>query len=432
MKTLLLLAGRSKRFWPLHDKSLFPICGKTILEHQLDRLAKAGLKDVVLVGGKHNLETIRKRFPKYETIEQERLELGMRGALLSALPRLNNEPVLLVSGNDVIDPSGYASVIAAAKKKKSGALLARRVQQYFPGGYLKTDGDRITGITEKPGEGKEPSDFVNIVAHVHNDPQKLLTALKEGDESKDDGYEQALAKLFASENYIATPYDGLWQAIKYPWHLLPLLQLLLAEIKSSKIHRTADIHPTAVITGNVIIEEGTRVMPHAVIVGPCYIGKNCIIATSALVRGSSIGDYSVVGYCTEAKGSVWHSHVWTHMTYTGDSVIGENVSFGAGSVTGNFRLDEKLIESAVGGEKIATHLLKFGAVVGNNCRLGIHSSLDPGIKVGTGSFIASATHISADVADGRFARMKDGIVTVTENREKLPFPADREQFRGQI
>ena len=37
---------------------------------------------------------------------------------------------------------------------------------YFPGGYLTLEGGRVTSVVEKPGAGNEPSDLVNLVAHV--------------------------------------------------------------------------------------------------------------------------------------------------------------------------------------------------------------------------------------------------------------------------
>jgi bifunctional UDP-N-acetylglucosamine pyrophosphorylase / glucosamine-1-phosphate N-acetyltransferase len=139
MKTLLLVAGRSRRFWPLSEKALFPICGKPLLSHVIDRLREAGCADIIVVGGKHNLEEVRRLFPQLQTIEQEQLELGMRGALLSALPQIPGEDILLVSSNDVIEASAYRATVEAGKKT-DGALLAQRVTTYFPGGYLSTDG----------------------------------------------------------------------------------------------------------------------------------------------------------------------------------------------------------------------------------------------------------------------------------------------------
>ncbi|MEI8230534.1 MAG: NTP transferase domain-containing protein, partial [Candidatus Peregrinibacteria bacterium] len=266
MKVLLLLAGKSRRFWPLADKSLFPLCGKPLLAHQIDRLKAAGITDITLVGGAHNLANVRTLFPDLPIVEQENLGLGMRGALLSALPGVGNEPVLIVSGNDVIASEGYRLLLErAASDGVDGTILASRVTKYFPGGYLTLDGDRVKGIIEKPGEGKEPSDLVTIVAHIHKDPQRLLKALQETPAEPDDGYERALAVLFGEKVYHAVPYEGPWHPVKFPWHLLPLLEHLLHDVTAQQIHPSVQIHPTAVIQGNVRLEEGVRVFPHATI-----------------------------------------------------------------------------------------------------------------------------------------------------------------------
>ncbi|MCF7844772.1 MAG: NTP transferase domain-containing protein [Kiritimatiellales bacterium] len=433
MKVLLLIAGRSKRFWPLSEKTLFPACGTNLLEVTTSRLREAGLHEIILVGGAHNLEEVSDKYPEFPSIEQKDLELGMRGALLDALPQCGSESVMIVCVNDVIEPSAYKHLISAAKQSDTqGALLAQRVNRYFPGGYLEINENRITSIIEKPKQGSEPSDLVNIVAHVHNSASLLMEELKKIKDGTDDGYEQALDALFKTHNYRAVPYDGVWQAVKYPWHELELLSVLLKNVTSQQIHPSAKIHPSAVIDGPVIIEGGVKVFPFATIKGPCTIGKRSVVANNALVRDSSIGDDCVIGYASEVKSSILHSHVWTHSTYIGDSVIGSNVSFGAGSVTGNLRLDEAEIDSVVQGEKIKTGLTKFGTVIGNNCRLGIHSGINPGKKIGSGSFIGSHVLVEEDIPDSSFVNMKKGEVCVKPNRSQVPLPEERSGFRRKI
>jgi len=433
MKALLLLAGQSKRFWPLHEKSLFPVCGKTLLEIQVENLRAAGISEITLVGGRHNLKQAKLLCPDLHLIEQEDLSLGMRGALLSALPSTGKEPVMVVGGNDTVEPEAYKALMeAAAKKGTDGALLAKRVTTYFPGGYLKLNGERIETIVEKPGAGKEPSDLVTIVAHVHNNPSSLLMELLRASPTHDDGYEQALATLFKTKTYHAVPYEGQWLPVKYPWHLLPLLQHALKKIQKPSIHPTAVVHPTAVIDGNVILEEGVRVLAHATIVGPCIIGKRSIVANNALVRGSSVGPDCVVGYSTEIKSSILAAHVWTHMTYIGDSVIGSNVSFGGGTLTGNLRLDEQEISSLVGEAKVMTGLQKFGCIIGDGCRLGIRSALNPGIKIGQGTFVSSGVLVDRDIPEQSYVSMKGGEMTIRENRTTAPSPEARKEFKKGI
>lgn len=433
MKTLLLLAGQSTRFWPLTEKPLFPIAGKVLLQHIVDRLKEAGCDDIVFIGSKNNLEEARKIFPDSVMVEQEKLEQGMRGALLSSLPRVGNEAVLVIGANDVLNPEAYQMTIEKGQSA-DGAILAQKVERYFPGGYLSIEGDRVTGIVEKPGEGNEPSDLVTIVCHYHANGATLLTALQEIDDATDDGYgyEKALGSLFKSHIYAAVPYDSTWQAVKYPWHLLHLLPILLEELDGQSIHSSAHIHQTAVIEGPVMICENVRILPNACIVGPVFIGKNTIIGNNALVRGSSIGEHCVVGYNTEVKNSLLCDHVWTHSTYLGDSVIGENVSFGAGSVTGNLRLDEGEIHSEHREDKLPTGLTKMGTIIGRDSRIGIHVGINPGVKIGQGTFVSSGTLVDRDVPDRSFVKMKNGVLDVRENTAEAPKPEGREQYKNHL
>lgn len=430
MQVLLLLAGRSRRFWPLSEKTLFPICGKTLLEHQIDRLKEAGLRKITLVGGAHNLKNAR-RLTGLPVIEQKDLDLGMRGALLSALPKIRNEPVLIIGGNDVVDAEAYRFVVAKAAPG-DGAVLAKKTHSYFPGGYLTMKGTSVAGIVEKPKPGKEPSRLVTIVAHAHNDPHALLDVLRDVDESRDDGYEQALGKLFLSHRYLAAAYEGPWQAVKYPWHMIPLLELLLSAIQKPKKGSGVSVHNTAVIEGAVVLGDGVRVLPHATIIGPCVIGARTIIGSNSLVRGSSVGNDCVVGYNTEIKSSVLADHVWTHMTYLGETVVGRNVSFGGGCITGNLRLDEENIFSAVGNEYIDTGLIKFGAAIGDGCRIGIHASLHPGTKIGAGTFVNSAAVVSGDIAEGKYVSMKNGEMDIRDNRTAAMDPEGRGKYRKKL
>ena len=422
MKTLLLIAGRSRRFWPLIEKPLWPFMGQPLLTHQLERLKQGGLDDIIFVGGNHNLEEVQRLFPDVPSVEQEDLKQGMRGALLSALPTVGDEPVCIVSSNDVIEPSGYQSLFDASKKGEvGGAILAQKVERYFPGGYLEVDDAmRVSNVIEKPGEGSEPSDLVNIVAHVHNHPQKLLTALQSASSKNDDVYEVALTSLCNEMEYVAVPYEDAWNAVKFPWHILDVTERFLSDIKSETRSPESEVHSSAVIEGSVILEEGVKVMANATIVGPCYIGKGTVIGTNALVRESIIGEQCVIGYGSEIVRSNLHSHVWTHNTYLGDSVIGQNVAFGSGCVTANFRLDEGEISSVVKDDKLNTQRAKLGVVIGNNVRIGVQSGFAPGVKIGSGSFVSSATFLSKDVKENRYVHTKEGVLEERENKVKVP------------
>lgn len=413
MKAVLLAAGRSFRMKPIEDKNFIKFCGQYLIERQILALVGAGFKELCVVGGAHNLTRIgevirgiekRTKKVKISVVEQKELDLGMAGGVASAKKWIGSEPFLLTSSNDVLNEEAYGLVVAAAKRGRS-ALLAEKMYDYFPGGYLKvTKQGIISSIVEKPGAGNEPSDLVNIVVHYHANPEKLFAALDKVKTTRDDRYEQALQVLFdTGVAYEAVMHDAFWQPVKYPWHVIDLMRYFLPRTgKAVRRGKNVKIAQSAVIHGPVILADGVHIMENAVIQGPAYIGNNSIIATGALVRGSHIGDNCVIGFGSEVARSYLADNVWTHTNYIGDSIIGNNVSFGAGTVTGNLRLDEKEIFSLVRGEKISAQTTKLGLITGDNIRVGINVSFMPGIKIGSDSFIGAGITVAQDIPDASF------------------------------
>lgn len=436
MKVLMLAAGRSKRMKPIEDKNFLSFLGKPLIVHQLEILKKAGFNEVILVGGKHNLEKIKELEKglkmKIQVVEQKNLELGMCGAVLAAKDLLKNEAVMVFSSNDVVEVKAFKLIAKAAEKGEAESyLLGKKVFEYFPGGYLETDKKGyIKNIVEKPEPGTEPSDLVNLVVHIHKNANSLIKYLEKADSKKDDLYEQALSRMMKDGvKMMAVEYDGFWQPLKYPWHVHSVFKYLFNQAEK-KIAKSAQIAKRAVINGEVIIGENVKIFDGAVINGPCYIGDDSIVATNALVRDSNVGKNCVIGYITEVARSCLGNEVWTHSNYIGDSVIGNNVSFGAGSVTGNLRLDEKNVQVSYEGKKIDARTNKFGAIIGNNVRVGVNTSLMPGIKIGGGSFIGAGIVVPEDVAENSFVR-GEWKLKISENRENIG-GMDRKKFKGKL
>lgn len=436
MKVLMLAAGRSKRMKPIEDKNFLSFLGKPLIVHQLEILKKAGFNEVILVGGKHNLEKIKELEKglkmKIQVVEQKNLELGMCGAVLAAKDLLKNEAVMVFSSNDVVEVKAFKLIAKAAEKGEAESyLLGKKVFEYFPGGYLEIDKKGyIKNIVEKPEPGTEPSDLVNLVVHIHKNANSLIKYLEKSDSKKDDLYEQALSRMMKDGvKMMAVEYDGFWQPLKYPWHVHSVFKYLFNQAEK-KIAKSAQIAKRAVINGEVIIGENVKIFDGAVINGPCYIGDDSIVATNALVRDSNVGKNCVIGYITEVARSCLGNEVWTHSNYIGDSVIGNNVSFGAGSVTGNLRLDEKNVQVSYDGKKIDARTNKFGAIIGNNVRVGVNTSLMPGIKIGSGSFIGAGIVVPEDVAENSFVR-GEWKLKISENRENIG-GMDRKKFKGKL
>ena len=434
MKVLLLAAGRSKRVKPIEDKNFLKFAGRTLIEHQLDTLKRVGLTDIIIVGGAHNLaelKAIAKPF-KAVVLEQKNLDEGMAGAVLTAKGKIKNESVLIFSSNDVLAQSAFEKIMKASKSKADAYLLAYKVAKYFPGGYLKMDGKRIMDIIEKPGAGKEPSKWVNIVVHCFKEPEELFKALEKSTTKKDDRYELALQTLMKKLHFEAVPYDGFWQPVKHPWHILDLMQFFFnahsASLRAwgSHIHPTAQIAKTAVIGKDVVIEAGVKIFEHATVQGPAYIGKNCIIGNNALLRESMLGERCVVGYNTEVARSFVGDDCWFHTNYVGDTVMGNDVSFGAGAICANLRLDEKEITS--GNENSGR--TKLGPILGDHIRVGVNTSLMPGVRIGSNTMITSGLTVAENIEPGSFVIGKTELIV--KKNKTVPEASARDKMKKLI
>jgi len=353
--------------------------------HLLDRAHRGGVQKFVIVANTENEVQARgwTRSEKFlgdsEVVVQENLETGMAGGVSIGLKSfLDDEPVMILGGNDWVNVSAYKEVIKTGEKN-DGAILAQKISAYFPGGYLSLNKKGIIShIVEKPGEGNEPSDLVNIVLHYFSKAETIKSALNTTNQSHGDAYEKALEKIFSTHQIIAVPYEKPWQAVKYPWHILEVMQMLWKEISAQKISPDAEIAKTAVINGRVIIESGAKILDHAVIQGPCFIGKNSVIGNGCLIRQSHIGAESIIGFHTEIARSFLRKKVTTHHTYIGDSVVDQGVNFGAFSTTANQRLDKKHVQVRIKEEKIDSHCPKLGAFIGSETQIGAHSVIMPG------------------------------------------------------
>lgn len=163
-----------------------------------------------------------------------------------------------------------------------------------------------------------------------------------------------------------------------------------------------DLPPGVHVLGEQIrIARGCRIEPGAVIVGPAVIGPGVRIRTGAYVREHVIlGAGSLVGAHSEVKGSILLPGAKApHQAYVGDSILGRDVNLGAGTICSNVKNIGSEVSFRVGGEVIHTGLRKLGAVLGDGCKTGCNTVLNPGVLMGPGS----VTYTNASIRSGYYA-----------------------------
>lgn len=396
---VVLAGGIGKRLWPIRtDKCLLPFGGKPLLRHTTDSLGFAGVRDMLVVVNPANEKEVSREIPrgKAEIVVQAQPK-GMGNALLACRRAIRGRDMLVVNAADVVERSLFTEVLREAKTGKATVVIPGwQTEENFPGGYLRLEKGRVVEIVEKPKRTERPSDLVNLVAHFIGNTGEFMGALKTAKSSGDDQYERALSRILKTEPARLVRYKGTFESLKLPWDVLDVQGCLLETMKP-RIASSAQIHPTAVIEGSVVIEPKVRVLEHAVIKGPSYIGSRTVIGTGALVLHSMIERDCVVGFGSEVARSYLGKGCWLHTNYVGDSVLEGGNYLGAGAVTANFRFDERTIESQVQGRAFDTGRSKLGAVIGRHARIGVNASLMPGVKVGPEAVIGPGVVAYADV-----------------------------------
>jgi bifunctional UDP-N-acetylglucosamine pyrophosphorylase/glucosamine-1-phosphate N-acetyltransferase len=380
---------------------MFDLLGKPLLAYVIDNLTEAGIHDLIVVTGPDSQE-IREYFSdggslgvqiRYTTQEQP---LGMANALKTA-EHLLEDSFFMLNGNDVFEPHLLTEVLdKAAQTGGDLVLVGREMDQPWKFGVFEFTDDKVTAVVEKPPMGQEPSNTVVVGVYFFS---RLIFDYIDRTPLSNYQLEAAYQGLIDEGNVEFVPYDGVFESFKYPWDLLTINEFLMARyVTTPKISQQAKISDRAVIDGNVIIEDGVRVFENAVVRGPAYIGANSVIGNNVLIwNHTSIAANSVVGFSSEIKRSLIGNNCWIHMSYVGDSVISDNCSLGAGTITANYRFDEGHVKVSVGGEPVSSGSDKLGVFMGPDCKTGCNATLMPGTKVGPHSVVGPGVVLRDDL-----------------------------------
>ena len=146
-----------------------------------------------------------------------------------------------------------------------------------------------------------------------------------------------------------------------------------------------------IINDQVAIHNTAKIHPQAIIQGPAIISANCYIGPNALLRnGVRLGENVSIGAGVELKQSIiCGQSAIAHFNFIGDSLIGHRVNFEAGSIVANHfnEREKKMIPVIMNGQLIETGVTKFGALVGDDCKIGANAVLSPGTILAKGTVV---------------------------------------------
>jgi bifunctional UDP-N-acetylglucosamine pyrophosphorylase/glucosamine-1-phosphate N-acetyltransferase len=391
MKGYILAAGEGVRMRPLTSnipKPLLPVAGRPFLEHNIESLKEAGIRDLILLVG-WRAQRIREHFGdgrdfgvKIEYVEQEE-RLGTAHAIGMIKDKVDSAFFCLY-GDVVLTKESVQGVVEHHKKVKGSVMALTTVEDSKRYGCITVDAGVIKEINEKP-EVPE-TNMVNAGAYILE--PEIFEAIKETKKSPRGEFEITDSfKILMRKSHIYTHLlTGEWIDVARPWDLLEANRILMGDLKADIKGKVSE---KATVIGNIHVGEGTRVLPGSYIIGPAIIGDECEIGPNAYIRPStSIGDHCKIGAAVEIKNSIVMSRTnIPHLSYVGDSVIGERCNFGAGTKVANLRLDEKEVQVVVDGQKTGSGRRKLGVIMGDDVKTGINATIDVGTIIGEGTMI---------------------------------------------
>jgi bifunctional UDP-N-acetylglucosamine pyrophosphorylase/glucosamine-1-phosphate N-acetyltransferase len=222
--------------------------------------------------------------------------------------------------------------------------------------------------------------------------------------------------LIEKGNVGAYTLPSWWLDIGKPWDLLEVNKKILSLIPG-KIEGT--VEEGAVIKGETIVKKGALIKTGAYIEGPAMIGEDSVIGPNCYIRAHTVVGRKVkIGNAVEIKNSIIMDGTNVgHLSYVGDSVIGRNSNFGAGTITANLRHDNGDVSVTVKGKRVSSGRRKLGAIIGDDVKTGIGTSLSPGVILHQGARTGIGVIVDRDIGPHKMVIAKQDQKTIDLDRE---------------
>ncbi len=410
MKAIILAAGKGTRLRPITEtrpKPLIPVMCKPLIDWQLEAISKVSGIDEIIIVVSYLKDRVFKHLEDHPLKDKivfvdQGEELGTGDAVVKAIEETDTTGKVLVLYGDLFLRDW--NILERITTGKDNTIVGVTVPNPYDYGVLIVEDNVFKGVVEKPDN--PPSNLIN--AGIYYLDADLIMAYKDVAPSPRGEIEftdilNEISKESEIKIYMLEKHN--WIDIGTPWNLLEANKMALENIEF-KIKGV--LEPNTVIKGKVYVDEEAVIRSFTYIEGPVYIGRKAVIGPNARIRPyTSICEGSRIGFSVEVKESIImeHTHI-SHLAYIGDSIICENVNFGAGTITANLRFDDKPVKMTIKGRRVSSGRRKLGAVVGAGVKTGINVSLMPGVKIGVNTWIAPGAVVYNDLPSNVFYKWR--------------------------
>ena len=432
LSVVILAAGKGTRMKSSQPKVLHELAGKSLLAHVYDTAKSLGADEVVIVYG-HGGAQVKDACRSFDAswVEQEQ-QLGTGHAVQQAMAVLNPENNVLVLYGDVPLTTDKSLQLLIEDFDNKIALMTVTLEN--PSGYgriIRDKHEKVTGIVEQKDATEEQKQICEVNTGILAAKASVLNDLLSKIDNKNSQKEYYLTDIFAlaAQNQIeivtshpAHAYEV--EGINSRQQLATLERIHQRNIANTLMENGVTLADPARldVRGEVNIDSDVSIDINVILQGKVRVGKdsfigansiiidsiigenvnikpNCVIENSVVANNVDIGPYarlrpdtvlnenSRVGNFVEIKKStIGKGSKVNHLSYIGDTEMGDNVNIGAGTITCNYD----------GANKHKT-------IIRNNVFVGSNSQLVAPVELGENATIAAGTTITRDVEDDALA-----------------------------
>jgi bifunctional UDP-N-acetylglucosamine pyrophosphorylase/glucosamine-1-phosphate N-acetyltransferase len=442
ISVVILAAGQGKRMKSDLPKVLQSLAGRPLLRHVIDTARELDAAGIHVVYG-HGGESVRDSLAGAGlnwALQAE--QLGTGHAVMQAMPGVPDDHRVLVLYGDVplVEAATLRRLLEGAGETAM-AVLSVRMQD--PTGYGRIVRDRAGNVVRivehKDANAKERAiDEVNtgLMALPAQRLREWLGALRNDNAQREYYLTDVVvmaakaglkvnAVLAGSEDEVLGVNDKVQLAqVEAVYRRRRATELMLAGVTlvdpsrfdargPVSVGRDVCIDVNVVFEGKVTLGDRVRIGPNALIkdsvigndtvvfancvIDSADIGTNCNIGPFARFRPSSTLAAGVhIGNFVEVKNSILgRGSKSNHLTYLGDTTVGEKVNVGAGTVTCNYD----------GANKWRTE-------IGDGAFIGSGAMLVAPVTIGAGATIGAGSTITRDAPEGKLTLERSKQVTL--------------------
>ncbi len=434
---IILAAGQGSRMKSSLPKVLHRIAGKPMLEHVIvsaqhtQKKVGAGKIHVVIGHGAEQVKTALGHYDLNWVLQEE--QLGTGHAVRQALPGCQGADVVLVLYGDVplIHSSSLQSLLAASNGERLGLLTINLANPSGYGRIIRDGFGSIQAIVEDKDASSEQLAInevnTGIMAIPGNQASRWINSLKNDNVQREFYLTDIVSMAVAEDTPVVHVQPQIPIEVEGVNSRVQLMELERARqrqlannlmingvtvIDPARLDIRGDIKTGQDITLDInVVLEGDVELADNVYIEPGCIIRNSVIGEGAVIKASSIVENAQVaagcevgpfarlrpgtelqekarvGNFVEVKKTViGKGSKVNHLSYIGDSEVGDGVNIGAGTITCNY-----------------DGINKSRTVIGDGAFIGSNSSLVAPVTVGHGATVGAGSTITKNISGDQLA-----------------------------